>query len=57
MTDLATVQGQPHNYTDVDLDRLATITPAVIADARADARRHDAQLAALLDARKVRGGR
>jgi len=51
------IVGQPRRYTDADLDRLATITPAIIADARADARQHDPQLAALLEAKRVRGGR
>ncbi len=43
------------DWTDAELDELAAITPAVIADAMADARRLP-QLDRLLRAREVTGG-
>lgn len=53
--DKVTVEGQAILWTDEQIAAMCAITPAVLADARADARR-DPTLAALLNARIVDQG-
>lgn len=48
-------QGSAVDWTDEDLDNMANLTPAKIADAKADARRFPL-LAALLNAEETRRG-
>jgi hypothetical protein len=45
--------GKPLNLSEEELEQWATITPAVLGDAKADARRRHPALAALLEARAI----
>jgi hypothetical protein len=47
------LRGKPLPLTEEDLERWSKITPAVIGDSIADARRRHPELAALLEAKPV----
>ena len=53
-TDKVQPDGAPIPTDDAALERAAKITPADIARSRANARRHDTQFAALLNAKRVK---